>query len=143
MNKLKIIFVSILMGLCTVLAAQEAISTGDSQSYHGKRMTTDSSTFEVVFISTKEEKIVLGFSMPINPQSFKAENILLNGKPLNKDTEIKFNKTGKIVAITAAVPSGTESVLAIKEVRSFDNQALEISEFKELVSEDVKHYSLR
>ena len=106
-------------------------------------MSTDSSTFEVVFISTKEGKIVLGFSMPINPQSFTADNIILNGKPLNKDTEIKFNKTGKIVAITATVPSGTQSVLALNKILSFDNQTLETSEFTELVPEDVKHYVLR
>ena len=143
MNKLKIVFITLLMSLCTVLAAQGTISSGDSQSYHGKRMSTDSSTFEVVFISTKEGKIVLGFSMPINPQSFTADNIILNGKPLNKDTEIKFNKTGKIVAITATVPSGTQSVLALNKVLSFDNQTLETSEFKELVPEDVKHYVLR
>lgn len=143
MNKLKIVFITLLMSLCTVLAAQETISSGDSQSYHGKRMSADSSTFEVVFISTKEGKIVLGFSMPINPQSFTADNIILNGKPLSKDTEIKFNKTGKIVAITASVPSGTQSVLALNKILSFDNQTLEVSEFKELIPEDVKHYVLR
>lgn len=138
MNQLKNIFIVILMSLCAFVFAQE-----DSQSYHGKRMSADSSTFEVVFISTKEGKIVLGFSMPINPQSFTADNIILNGKPLSKDTEIKFNKTGKIVAITASVPSGTQSVLALNKILSFDNQTLEVSEFKELIPEDVKHYVLR
>lgn len=137
MNQLKKIFIVILMGLCAVLAAQS-----DSQSYHGKRMS-NGSAFEIVFISTENGIIQLGFSIPVNPQSVRAENIFLNGNPLNKNTAIKFNKTGKIVEIGTALPAGVVSVLVIREVRSFDDQELETEELDELVPDETIEYSLR
>jgi hypothetical protein len=108
MNQLKKIFIVILMGVCAVLAAQS-----DSQSYHGKRMS-NGSAFEIVFISTENGIIQLGFSIPVNPQSVRPENIFLNGNPLNNNTAIKFNKTGKIVEIGTALPAGVVSVLVIR-----------------------------
>jgi len=139
MNRLKIFFVLILISVCAVLVAQSS----DSQSYHGKRVSSNQTPFEIVFISTENGIIQLGFSIPVNPQSLKPENIYLNRKPLNKDTTIKFNKTGKIVEISATLPSGVESVLAINEVRSFDDQTLETSELTELVPGETKEYSLK
>lgn len=35
---------------------------------------------------------------------------VLNGMPLNKDTAIKFNKTGKIVEINTALPVGSDKI---------------------------------
>ena len=139
MNRLKTFFILILISLCAVLAAQSS----DSTSYHGKRVGTNQTPFEIVFISTENGIIQLGFSIPVNPQSLKPENILLNKKPLSKDTAIKFNKTGKVVEIEASLPSGVESVLQINEVRSFDDQTLETSELNELVPGATKEYSLR
>jgi len=135
MNQLKNIFIVILMSLCAFVFAQE-----DSQSYHGKRMSSNQTSFEIVFISTENAIIQLGFSIPVNPQSVKAENIILNGRPLSQDTTIKFNKTGKIVEINAALPSGVTSVLAINEVRSFDDQELETSELTELIPGETIEY---
>ena len=135
MNQLKNIFIVILMSLCAFVFAQE-----DSQSYHGKRMSSNQTSFEIVFISTENAIIQLGFSIPVNPQSVKAENIILNGRPLSQDTTIKFNKTGKIVEINAALPSGVKSVLAINEVRSFDDQELETSELTELIPGETIEY---
>ena len=135
MNQLKNIFIVILMSLCAFVFAQE-----DSQSYHGKRMSSNQTSFEIVFISTENAIIQLGFSIPVNPQSVKAENIILNGRPLSQDTTIKFNKTGKIVEINAALPSGVTSVLTINEVRSFDDQELEISELTELIPGETIEY---
>lgn len=138
MNQLKKIFIVVLMGLCAVLAAQS-----DSQSYHGKRMNSNGSAFEIVFISTENGIIQLGFSIPVNPQSVRPENIFLNGNPLNNNTAIKFNKTGKIVEIGAALPAGVVSVLVIREVRSFDDQELETEELDELVPDETIEYSIR
>ena len=135
MNQLKNIFIVILMSLCAFVFAQE-----DSQSYHGKRMSSNQTSFEIVFISTENAIIQLGFSIPVNPQSVKAENIILNGRPLSQDTTIKFNKTGKIVEINAALPSGVTSVLTINEVRSFDDQELETSELTELIPGETIEY---
>jgi hypothetical protein len=137
MNQLKKIFIVILMGVCAVLAAQS-----DSQSYHGKRMS-NGSAFEIVFISTENGIIQLGFSIPVNPQSVRPENIFLNGNPLNNNTAIKFNKTGKIVEIGTALPAGVVSVLVIREVRSFDDQELETEELDELVPDETIEYSIR
>ena len=135
MNQLKNIFIVILMSLCAFVFAQE-----DSQSYHGKRMSSNQTSFEIVFISTENAIIQLGFSIPVNPQSVKAENIILNGRPLSQDTTIKFNKTGKIVEINAALPSVVTSVLTINEVRSFDDQELETSELTELIPGETIEY---
>ena len=134
---MKKIFVAlILMTLSVFLFAQES-----SQSYHGMRVTSDSSAFEIVFISTENGIIQLGFSIPVNPSSFRAENIILNGTPLAADTPIKFNKTGKIVEISMTLPAGIESVLKVKEILSFDNQPLEITELDGLKPGELKNYS--
>ena len=134
MNQLKNIFIVILMSLCAVVCAQE--------SYHGMRVSSDSSTFEIVFVSTENEMIQLGFSIPVNPNSFKAENISLNGSPLAAGTPIKFNKTGKIIEITKSLPAG-ESVLALKEILSFDNQTIASVELDGLRPGETKDYSFK
>lgn len=134
MKRIKLLFVSILMMLCVCLSAQEA--------YHGMRVSSDSSTFEIVFVSTENEIIQLGFSIPVNPNSFKAENITLNGSPLAAGTPIKFNKTGKIVEITKSLPAG-ESVLALKEILSFDNQTIASVELDGLRPGETKDYSFK
>ena len=138
MKKIRLIFTAILLTLCVFAFSQE-----NSQSYHGMRMTSDQSTFEVVFISTENGTIQLGFSIPVNPSSIKAENIILNGTPLSKETPIKFNKTGKIVEITKTLPTGVESVLTLNEILSFDNQTLAITELDGLVPGELKNYSLK
>ena len=135
MKKIKLIFALILMTLCVFLSAQE--------SYHGMRVSSDSSAFELVFISTENGIIQLGFSIPVNPNSFKAVNITLNGAPLDNDTPIKFNKTGKIVEITMPLPSGVESVLTLKEILSFDNQTLESTVLNGLKPNETKDYSFK
>ena len=143
MKKRNIVFVSILITLCVFLFAQEKdAALNNSQSYHGMRVNSDSA-FEVVFVSTENGIIQLGFSVPVNPNSFKAENIILNGKSLTKDTPIKFNKTGKVVEIAMTLPAGADSVLSFKDILSFDNQTLANPELKELKPGEVKHYSLK
>ncbi len=144
MNKIKFFFLITFLAFCSVFYAQDSSNTAsDSQSFHGKRMSSDQANFEVVFISTEREGILLGFSKPVNPQSFTAEDILLNGNPLAKDTELKFNKTGKFLKIEKNLPADQTSVLAFTKILSFDNQSLETSEFTELKAGEVKHYSLR
>ena len=143
MKKIKIVFALILMILCVFLFAQEKDNAQNSQSYHGMRVSSDQSAFEIVFVSTENGIIQLGFSLPVNPNSFKPENILLNGKALTKETPIKFNKTGKLVEITMPLPASAESNLVLKDIVSFDNQTLASTELTGLKPGEIKHYSVK
>lgn len=143
MKKIRIIVASVLMALCVFLFAQDNNSAQNSQSYHGMRVSTDQSDFEVVYASSESGILQLGFSIPVNPQSFKAENISLNGSPLANSTPIKFNKTGKIVEITMDLPAESESVLSLSGILSYDNQPLANTELAGLKANETVHYSFK
>ncbi len=141
MKKMRIIVASILMALCIFLFAQDRDTAQNSQSYHGMRMSSDQSAFEIVFVSTENGIIQLGFSIPVNPNSFKAENIILNGSSLPGNTPIKFNKTGKIVEISKTLPDGMESELILNDIISYDNQTLVTTNLNGLRPGELTNYS--
>ena len=107
-------------------------SKKETNSFNGMRISTTHDVFHVTLIEVKNEVFYITFNIPINPTTFINENIIVNGSPLNHDTEVKFNKTGKRVEIQFALPEGEKSSLEFKNVKSYDGEALKISEFSML-----------
>ena len=113
-------------------SAPPAIPKPDVQSYHGLRMSSEHCEFSVVFIEVEDSILRLGFSVPVSPGTLRATNIILNGKPLDKKTSVRFNRSGKVAECKIQLPPGEESVLELKNVRSFDGYPLRENYFKEL-----------
>lgn len=108
-------------------------SKKDTQSFNGMRVSSSHEQFQVVLIESKEESLRITFNIPVDPKTFTSQNILIDGSPLNEATELKFNKTGKMLEIKFSLLRGKNSTLEFKDVKSFDGETLLVSSFSDLL----------
>ena len=114
----------------------------DTQAFNGMRVSKSHDPFQVVVIEVKEKSIFVSFNICTNSRSFKKENILLNGVPLDEATKTRFNITGKRLEIQRAIPNGEEATLEFKDVKSYDDETLVVTKFESLSSGTKKEFPI-
>lgn len=111
-----------------------------TMSYNGMRLCKDHDSFQVVLIESTSESILVTFNIPVNPSSFKRKNIFINDEELDSSSEIRFNKTGKILEIKTKLLVGTRFNLEFKDAKSYDREKLTVSRFESLLPWTTTEY---
>ena len=97
--------------------------------YRGTRTLSDGEQFTIQNVKSQrttngEMVLELTFNQSINPRSFNASSILLNGEKLSSRIKFTFNKKGDTIKV--AVPAKDDNIsLIIQDVESFDGTKIE------------------
>ena len=78
----------------------------------------ESGEFLVVYVQANDESVKILFNKKISPKSVRADEITVNGHPLQNAALIKFSRTGKIIECKVALPKGIDSTLSLSSVES-------------------------
>lgn len=110
-------------------ASKAPSAEAEVQLYHGSRLLVTDEPFSVVEVIVTQKAIRFIFNMPIDPRTFTAKSIFLNGKPLAEKTGIRFNRSGKLIECALALPKNADSNIEFKNAKSFDGKQLLQTEF--------------
>jgi len=97
--------------------------------YRGARTISESDEFTLQNIKSErtganEFTIEITFNQSVNPRSFTANSILVDGQEIPSKTKFTFNKKGDTIKVS--VPSKNENFsLSIQNVESFDGTKIE------------------
>lgn len=97
--------------------------------YRGSRVLLNDSAFDLQNIKTERSgentvNLEITFSQSVNPRTFSADSILVDGKAISSKTKFSFNKKGDTIKLTVPVQSGTFNLM-IKDVESFDGTVID------------------
>ena len=112
------------------------------RSFNGMRFSSNHAPFQVAFIESTNESILVTFNIPVDPASLKAKNIFINGAPLEKSATLRFNKTGKILEIEKELSVGTKFTLEFENAKSYDGEELKVKFFDSLLPWTSHEYPL-
>ena len=97
--------------------------------YRGNRTLSDGEMFTLQNVKSEcsengEILLEITFTQSVNPRSFTADSILINGEKISSKTKFSFNKKGDTIKIQ--IPAkGEQFLLSIQNVESFDGTKIE------------------
>jgi len=97
-------------------------------NYRGNRIASEGAEFFLQTIKSErinnaEVSLEISFNQSINPLTFSAESILIDGNAVPPKTKFSFNKKGDTIRL--AVPSKSEKMnIIIQNVESFDGTVI-------------------
>lgn len=108
---------------------QSPVNEPDIIYYRGNRILLGDGDFALQNIKTERINsdtvaLEVTFSQSVNPRTFTANSIFIDGKAISSKTKFSFNKKGDTIKVSLSVPN-ENFTLMIKDVESFDGTVLE------------------
>lgn len=104
--------------------------------YRGSRVLAGDDNFSLQKIKTERMssssvRVEITFNQSVNPRSFTADSILVDGNAIPAKTKFSFNKKGDTMKVSVPVRNGSFN-LTIQNITSFDGTVIEPIEVKNI-----------